>query len=101
MILYLDGAANATLRLVTLMRKALKDFTFSDGTFIPEGTSIAASTQCLHLDNEHYDNAHVFDPFRFSNVRGEEGEGAKHQFVSTSWEYLTFGHGKHAWYELS
>lgn len=79
----------------------MKDFTFSDGMFIPKGTLILAPSQCLHLDNEHYDNARVFDPFRFSDMRGEEGEGAKHQFVSTSLDYLPFGHGKHAWCERS
>jgi len=77
----------------------MKDFTFSDGTFIPKGTLVVVPSRCLHLDNEHYDNAHVFDPFRFSNVRDEEGDGTKYQFVSTSMEYLSFGHGKHAWYD--
>ena len=83
------------------MRKATKDFTFSDGTFIPKGTTLVVPSRSLHLNNEHYDNAHVFDPFRFSDMRDEEGEGTKHHFVSTSPEYLPFGHGKHAWYELS
>ncbi|KAF8552120.1 hypothetical protein OG21DRAFT_1524005 [Imleria badia] len=56
---------------------------------------IVAPSLCLHLDNKHYDNAHVFDPFRFSNLR-DEGEGANRQFASTSPEYLPFGHGKYA-----
>ena len=86
--------------LVSLLRKVMKDFTFSDGTFIPKGTTIVAPSKCLHLDNEHYDNAHVFDPFRFSaSTCDEEEEDAKHHFVSTGTEYLPFGHGKHAWYE--
>ncbi|KAI9571037.1 cytochrome P450 [Boletus coccyginus] len=81
---------------VSLSRKAIKDFTFSDGTFIPKGTTVVVPSRSLHLDNEHYENAHVFDPFRFSDMRDEEGEGTKHHFVSTSIEYLPFGHGKHA-----
>ena len=81
-----------------LRRKAVKDFTFSDGTFIPKGTSVVAAARCLHLDDEYYDNPHVFDPFRFANMRDDEHD-TKHQFVSTSTEYLPFGHGKHAWYE--
>ncbi|KAG9310148.1 cytochrome P450 [Chiua virens] len=79
----------------SLPRKALKDFTFSDGTFIPKGTFLVSPSRSLHLDDENYDNAHKFDPFRFSNMR-DEGEGTKHHFVSTSLEYLPFGHGKHA-----
>ncbi|KAN0094344.1 Cytochrome P450 [Tylopilus felleus] len=81
--------------VVGLTRKAVKDFTFSDGTFIPKGTSVAAAAWCLHLDDEYYDNPHVFDPFRFANMRDDEHD-TKHQFVSTSTEYLPFGHGKHA-----
>ncbi|KAI9571035.1 cytochrome P450 [Boletus coccyginus] len=81
---------------VSLSRKAIKDFTFSDGTFIPKGTLVVVPSRCLHLDNEHYENAHVFDPFRFSDMRDEEGEGTKHHFVSTSMEYLPFGLGRHA-----
>ena len=80
------------------MRKATKDFTFSDGTFIPKGTRINAGLVALHYDDALYENPEVFDPFRFVNVGEEDGEGAKHQFVATSPEYLSFGHGRHAWY---
>ena len=79
---------------VTLSRKALKDYTFSDGTFIPKGTLIAAPTLSLHHDKNFYENPEVFEPFRFADMRGD---GPKHQFASTSMEYLPFGHGKHAW----
>ncbi|KIK98953.1 hypothetical protein PAXRUDRAFT_823296 [Paxillus rubicundulus Ve08.2h10] len=41
----------------------------------------------------------MFDPFRFVNIRDEDGDGAKYLFVSTNPEYLVFGHGRHAWYE--
>ncbi|KAG9310149.1 cytochrome P450 [Chiua virens] len=86
----------AGIGAVSLMRKALKDFTFSDGTFIPKGTSIVSPSRCLHLDDEYYDDALVFNPFRFSRLRDEQGGDAKHQYVSTSPIYLSFGHGKHA-----
>lgn len=76
----------------------MKDFTFSDGTFIPEGAYIFAPVMAIHRDDEHYDNPHVFDPWRFSEIRCGDGEGMKHQMVSTSREYVAFGHGKHAWY---
>ena len=81
-----------------MMRKALKDFTFSDGTFIPKGTSLVSPSESLHHDEEIYENAHSFDPFRFYNLRNLEGENTKHHFASTSLDYLPFGHGKHAWY---
>ncbi|CAL1693826.1 unnamed protein product [Somion occarium] len=81
---------------VSLMRKAMKDIRFSNGLFIPAGTMIVAPAVAMHMDDENYTNADVFDPWRFSDLRGEEGEITKHQFVSTSVDYIAFGHGKHA-----
>ena len=76
------------------MRKATRDFTFSDGTFIPKGARIQAGITALHHDNALYENPEVFDPFRFAKM----GESVKHQFAATSPEYLPFGRGRHAWY---
>lgn len=81
-----------------MTRKALKDFTLSDGTFIPAGTFISAASYATHHDTEFYKDPDVFNPWRFSEMRDEEGEGIKHQMVSTSSEFISFGHGKHAWY---
>ncbi|KIJ13842.1 hypothetical protein PAXINDRAFT_80222 [Paxillus involutus ATCC 200175] len=81
---------------VSVTRKVMKDFTFSDGTVLPKGTLLTTASQATHLDNEIYENAGTFDPFRFANMREEEGEGIKHSYVSTTSEYLAFGHGKHA-----
>ena len=75
----------------------MKDFTFSDGTFVPKGTTIGVATGCIHLDDRFYENAEAFKPFRFADME----EPDKHQFVSTSIEYHVFGHGMHAWYGLS
>ncbi|KAG8219271.1 cytochrome P450 [Butyriboletus roseoflavus] len=85
---------------VGLPRKALKDFTFSDGTFVPKSTTMLAPIQSIHYDEEYYGNAHAFEPFRFADLREEDGEGMKYQFTSTTTNYLPFGHGRHAWYAL-
>ena len=87
--------------LAGLTRKALKDFTFSDGTFIPKGTVIVTPIRSIHHDETFYENAHAFEPFRFADLHEEDGEGVKHQFTSTTTEYLPFGHGRYAWYGLS
>ena len=79
------------------MRKALVDITLSNGTVIPTGTLCVAAALPTHTDSDNYTNPDVFDPFRFSGMREGEGEGTKHQYVSTSTEYIPFGHGKHAW----
>ena len=79
------------------MRKAMKDFTFLDGTFIPKGTDIAAASRSMHYDEAFYPDAHEFKPFRSVDLQRDE-EGGVHQYISTTPEYLAFGHGKHAWY---
>ena len=82
----------------TITRKAMKDVTLIDGTFIPKGTLLAAAAHPTHHDESIYANAEVFEPFRFAKMREGDGEGLKHQFVNTSVDYVSFGHGKHAWY---
>jgi len=76
---------------------AVRDFTFSDGTFIPKGTLIAAIARPVHLDGDIYEDPLTFKPFRFAE--GPEGatDAVKNQMVTTSLQHLHFGHGKHAW----
>jgi cytochrome P450 len=46
---------------------------------------------------EIYPDPEVFDGFRFSKLReSEESGSAKFQVVTTSLDYLPFGHGRHA-----
>ncbi|KAH7926831.1 cytochrome P450 [Leucogyrophana mollusca] len=81
---------------LTMSRKALKDFTFSDGTFVPKGSVVSVASHAIHHDDVIYENPDVFEPFRFADLREEEGEALKHQMVSTGLEFLPFGHGRHA-----
>ncbi|EGO05393.1 hypothetical protein SERLA73DRAFT_174534 [Serpula lacrymans var. lacrymans S7.3] len=95
-----DGFLKESLRLegialISMLRKAVKDFTLADGTFIPAGTMIAVATSPTHHDKEIYKNPDVFDPSRFINDK-QEGKQASDQMVSTSPSYLAFGHGKNA-----
>ncbi|OSD03318.1 cytochrome P450 [Trametes coccinea BRFM310] len=82
--------------LASLTRKALKDITLPDGTFVPRGSIIMAAADATHHDDSVYADSDVFDPWRFSRMREADGEGTKHQFVNTSLDYISFGHGKHA-----
>ncbi|KAJ7717641.1 cytochrome P450 [Mycena maculata] len=81
---------------VGLMRQALKDFSFSDGTTVPAGTLVGISVLAEHHSEANYTNGGVFDPFRFSRMREEAGEGIKHQMVAPAPDFLTFGLGRHA-----
>ena len=68
-----------------------------DGTFIPKDTLLAAAAYPTHFDDSIYENASVFDPFRFSRLREAPGESTRHQFVTTTDDSIGFGHGRHAW----
>lgn len=93
----INGLSTDTHRIVSVIRKAVVDTTLSDGTVIPAGTMLGAAAAATHWDDDNYDDASIFNPFRFSDMREDESERIKHQFVSTSPEYVPFGHGKHAW----
>ena len=83
-----------------MQRKAMKDFTFSDGTLIPKGTMLAATIAPVNMDEEIYEDPLTFKPFRFAEARKEADDArdaAKNQMVTTSPQHLQFGHGKHAW----
>lgn len=76
----------------------MKDITLSDGTFLSKGTLVVAAAHSTHHDEANYPDAATYNPFRFAKMREDEGEGLKHQFVNTSLDYISFGHGRHAWY---
>ncbi|PCH42095.1 cytochrome P450, partial [Wolfiporia cocos MD-104 SS10] len=101
----LDSFLKESMRITglstgTLLRLAMKDYTFADGTFIPKGTFVSAATRAIHHDKDIYSDSEEFRPFRFYDLREKDvegvGKGAKHQVISTSTEFLAFGHGKHA-----
>ena len=104
----MTNAGLAGIHTVNLFRKAVKDVTLSDGTRIPRGTLVAAASVTAHRDDARYGGgidgeggaaSDVFDPFRFSRMRetGEVEDAVKHQLVNTSVDFITFGHGRHAW----
>ncbi|EJD49234.1 cytochrome P450 [Auricularia subglabra TFB-10046 SS5] len=79
-------------RAVTMNRKALQDFTFSNGITIKRGQSICIASRPTHFDESIYTNAAAFDAFRFC----ADTENAANRLVATSTQFLSFGTGKHA-----
>jgi cytochrome P450 len=77
---------------VTLTRWSRRDHTFSDGTFIPAGTMVAAPCVPLHHDDEFYENSQDLDPFRFEEPA--DSNLLRRQFTSTDAKYIPFGHGE-------
>ena len=79
-------------------RKVVQPFTFSNGITVTPGETLAAPVGAIHFDDSVYDDALTFNAFRFSKMREMEGESAKVHSVNTGTEFLTFGHGEHAWF---
>lgn len=88
------------LGALTMTRKALQDYTFSDGTFIPKGGFVSAAEMPTHYDSENYDHPEIFNPWRFvelaSSTGADDASNLRYQMVSTGASYVTFGHGKNA-----
>jgi len=88
----------SSLSALSMQRKLRKDFTFSDGTTIPAGYTVAVAAVATHHDSALYPEADQFDGFRFSRRREAESSGtgtptSKHQLISLSADYLLFGNG--------
>ena len=83
-----------------LTRKALVNYTFSDGTKIPVGSTLSVSITHTHLNPETYEDPMKFDGFRFVKMKERaEAEGLMDRnfdMVTTSLQSLAFGHGRHA-----
>ncbi|KAF9445833.1 cytochrome P450 [Macrolepiota fuliginosa MF-IS2] len=76
---------------VGVVRKAMKDFTFSDGTFIPKGSNLGVASRALNHDERYYPNPKEFQGFRFSDK-----DPLKWQMTALNPEFMTFGAGRHA-----
>ncbi|PCH44171.1 cytochrome P450 [Wolfiporia cocos MD-104 SS10] len=84
------------IAVISLRRKTLKTATFSNGVVVPPGVLIAAAAASTHFDDDLYEDATIFKPFRFVEKRKADGEATKHQFVSSTPDYVFFGLGRHA-----
>jgi cytochrome P450 len=96
----LDSFLRETTRLhaftgATLLRLALKDHTFSDGTFVPAGTMVSAPVYAHQTDADNYVDPLTFDPWRF--VPRKDEEGPRKAFTSTDLQFLPFGHGAYVY----
>ncbi|KIX06643.1 uncharacterized protein Z518_04619 [Rhinocladiella mackenziei CBS 650.93] len=96
-----DSFLTESLRLcpftaLKMQRSTVQDWKMSDGTLIPKGVHFWCNYLAMSLDDNVWENAREFDPWRMYRLRQLEGEENKHQFVMTTPKNLTFGHGKHA-----
>lgn len=123
-MLMADSVMRETLRLHNfggrnITRRVMTDGVVTeDGIKLPKNSIISFLSRPVHYDEEKFDEALKFDPFRFSRIReaaqsgGQAADGSLEAnlksasagggtaipmaFVSTSADFLPFGHGKHA-----
>ncbi|TFK66494.1 cytochrome P450 [Pluteus cervinus] len=81
--------------MIALLRRAVKDYTFSDGTTIPAGQYVCATAHMIHTDQDNYSNPEKFEGFRFADLRDGDRESSRHQATSVGLDYLIFGGGYH------
>ncbi|PBL00026.1 cytochrome P450 [Armillaria gallica] len=79
-----------------MQRTTRKDFVFSDGTVVPTGVQIVVASLSTHTDEENYEDPLEFKPWRFSEMRKQEGEGIRHHMATPSLDFVFFGHGRPA-----
>lgn len=86
--------------------------TIPGGSHLPRGTWVGTATTSLHKDERFYPEPEKYDPFRFSRGQTESasisGVGSKEtvgatksgkaHLTTTSDTFLSFGHGRFAWY---
>ncbi|KZV83351.1 cytochrome P450 [Exidia glandulosa HHB12029] len=86
------------LGALSMTRLAMQDFTFSDGTHVKKGQLVAAASRATHYDGSIYPEPDKFDGFRFYNENEEKEDelSLPNRLVSTSFDFLTFGTGRHA-----
>lgn len=80
---------------VPINRVADEAVTLKDGTKIPKNACLGVPVTAM-IDEAIHDNPLQFDGHRFYNMRMQPGNESKYQFVTTSNEHISFGHGKHA-----
>ncbi|KAE8316939.1 cytochrome P450 [Aspergillus transmontanensis] len=81
--------------LGSLARRATKDFTFSNGLRIPEGTFVFTPNAPVLFDEKHYPDAQQFDGYRFYRLGRVTGRPLEYKFIAANPKYLQFGDGRH------
>lgn len=77
-------------------RKIKRAQNMPDGVVFPPGITVTVPVSCVAMDPELYPSPDVFDGLRFYKIREKEGNENKFQYVTTSKDWLNWGHGVHA-----
>ncbi|KAI1312961.1 cytochrome P450 [Xylaria venustula] len=76
---------------LAVQRKAVKPFTFSDGTHIPAGNLVAVPQQAVMRDPHYYVNPDTFDPYRFYSKEQTVSDEAVQRFTDVNMHFPYWG----------
>lgn len=91
-----ESARMAGANLMNIIYKVMSDHTFSDGTKVAKGSWVMAPTSGIHRSEKLYTAPNIFNGYRFSDMRKVEGNATRFQNVSTSLQFVAWGHGQNA-----
>ncbi|KAF6749712.1 cytochrome P450 [Ephemerocybe angulata] len=94
-----ESSRFAGTNAISMRRKVLKDFVFSNGVTVPAGITLAVASYSLQTDSEYYDDPTTFRGFRFSEMRdtgSDEFDPLRHQMITLDPTYMIFGYGRNA-----
>ncbi|KAF9007204.1 cytochrome P450 [Cyathus striatus] len=81
------------LGIIQPARCMVQDHMLSDGTLVPQGTTVVFASDVVLMDEEVYPNPDKFDPLRFYNL---EEDGKKISMTNPNKNFTMFGAGRHA-----
>ena len=84
------------LQSVTMNRKVMTPFDFSDGTHVPAGNTVCVPQQAMMQDPELYSNALEFQGFRFVTQR-DGAVTSTSRLSHPSLQFPFWGSVGHAW----
>lgn len=79
---------------ISLRRKALRPYTFHDGTYIPAGDVVCVPLRAMMRDETNFPNAMTFDGFRFIS---RDGAGNTSKLADGDARFPLWGLGRRAW----
>ncbi|KNG90080.1 cytochrome P450 [Aspergillus nomiae NRRL 13137] len=99
----IDSAIRESLRMNSLSPRSLHrqvvrrgGVVLPDGQKVPTGTWLCVLSGNIQRDDDFYDDAQTYKPFRFVPKLAGAGSGKAPVLPLTNEKYLTFGHGRHA-----
>lgn len=115
MLVRTDSAIRESMRVSNFMTRNVLRRVMSAGGIThpvenwtaPQGSYIGIDMHSIHHDPEIYPSPVEYDAFRFSRAREEASASAEdaldkmkktETMSTTSGDFLTFSHGRHAWY---